>query len=252
LCLATFFFAYQIYCDFSGYSDIAIGSARVLGFRLMENFNSPYHSLSVSEFWRRWHISLSTWFKDYVYFPLGGNRAGTARWALNIFVTFGISGLWHGASWTFVFWGLLNGLYLVVGNLTKPFRDRVMASVGLPGTSLSRKCIMWASTFLLTCFAWIFFRAESFGDAWYILNHLFVGWDLGRISTPNLLLRQLPIAIGSILFLEFVQLYGHRFLRSHFLLRIPTLPRWSFYSVATVLVILFGVYREGQFIYFQF
>ena len=128
LTIATFFFAYQIYCDFSGYSDIAIGAARVLGFRLMENFNTPYYSQSISEFWHRWHISLSTWFRDYVYIPLGGSRVNQARWCFNIFVTFTVSGLWHGANWTYVVWGALNGLYLLAGKTTSGLRTRAFQS----------------------------------------------------------------------------------------------------------------------------
>jgi len=132
LTIATVFFAYQIYCDFSGYSDIAIGSARVLGFRLMENFNTPYYSSSISEFWRRWHISLSTWFRDYVYLPLGGSRVSAPRRYFNLLTTFTVSGLWHGASWTYVFWGLINGLYLVFGLATKEFRSRYVNFTRLP------------------------------------------------------------------------------------------------------------------------
>src|SRR5207253_8641852 len=113
LFIASIFFAYQIFCDFSGYSDIAIGAARVMGFKLMTNFNKPYHARSVSEFWKRWHISLSTWFRDYLYKPLGGNRTSRNRWYFNLFVTFLVSGIWHGANWTFVVWGALNGFYVL-------------------------------------------------------------------------------------------------------------------------------------------
>lgn len=121
--IATVFFAFQIYCDFSGYSDIAIGSAQVMGFKLMQNFNRPYFSKSISEFWKRWHISLSTWFRDYLYIPLGGNRVGIPRWYFNLFFTFMVSGLWHGANWTFVIWGALHGTYLIIGILTRNFRE---------------------------------------------------------------------------------------------------------------------------------
>jgi alginate O-acetyltransferase complex protein AlgI len=153
LTLATLFFAYQIYCDFSGYSDIAIGTAQILGFRLMENFQTPYNSHSVSEFWRRWHISLSTWFKDYLYLPLGGNRVSSRRHIINLLITFGISGLWHGANWTYVCWGLLNGVYLIAGSLTREWRERLFGAVGLHASTPVRGAIMWASTFLLTCLA---------------------------------------------------------------------------------------------------
>src|SRR5207248_6883861 len=125
LVVATLFFSYQIYCDFSGYSDIAIGAAKVLGIDLMKNFNRTYAARSIPEFWRRWHISLSTWFRDYLYIPLGGNRYGIKFWLLAVMITFAVSGLWHGANWTYVVWGVLNGFYLLVGTATKDWRDRV-------------------------------------------------------------------------------------------------------------------------------
>lgn len=131
LAVATAAFAYQIYCDFSGYSDIAVGAARILGFRLMENFDAPYAATSTGEFWRRWHISLSTWFRDYVYVPLGGGRSGPWRRTRNLLVTFALSGLWHGAAWNFVIWGLLNGLYVSFGHASREWRDRFWTLAGL-------------------------------------------------------------------------------------------------------------------------
>ena len=253
LSLATFFFAYQIYCDFSGYSDIAIGAAQVLGFRLMENFRTPYYSLLVSEFWQRWHISLSTWFKDYVYIPLGGNRVSTRRYITNLVVTFGISGLWHGANWTYVWWGLLNGLYLVMGWLTKGWRNRFFNVVGLEERTLIRKAIMLLSTFLLTCLAWIVFRAHNVGDAVYVMTHLARGWDFRSIGTPQFLLRQLPVAVGAIFALEIGQLLwqGEGAVRS-MLGRLALPVRWAVYAGFVMLVLMFGVYQKMQFIYFQF
>ena len=131
LIIATIFFAFQIYCDFSGYSDIAIGAARVLGFRLMTNFDRPYSSQSIAEFWRRWHISLSTWLRDYLYIPLGGNRVPPWRRAFNLFFTFLVSGLWHGAAWTFVVWGALHGIYLVLGLWARDVRQTMIRALGL-------------------------------------------------------------------------------------------------------------------------
>ena len=206
LTIATFFFAYQIYCDFSGYSDIAIGAAQVLGFRLMENFRTPYYSRSVSEFWSRWHISLSTWFKDYLYIPLGGSRVNVGRHIANLLLTFAISGLWHGANWTYVCWGCLNGLYLVSGWLTKDWRNRFFSLIGLQQNTLVRKAIMQLSTFSLICLAWIVFRAQNLSDAAYVITHLASGWDFQSIKTPQFLLRQMPVAIGAILALEVGQL----------------------------------------------
>lgn len=252
LTLATFFFAYQIYCDFSGYSDIALGAAEVLGFRLMENFKTPYYSLSVSEFWRRWHISLSTWFKDYVYVPLGGNRVTKARHILNLLITFSVSGLWHGANWTYVIWGFLNGLYLVIGWLTRNWRNRIFDKVGLREDTAIRKCMMLASTFTLTCIAWIVFRARNMSDAAYIFTHLLSGWDFHTISTEQFLLRQLPVAFAAILALEIGQLWSTRFSLPRFLERLPVGGRWALYAGFVMTVVMFGVYRQTQFIYFQF
>lgn len=252
LTIATVFFAYQIYCDFSGYSDIAIGSGRVLGFNMMTNFQTPYHSSSISEFWRRWHISLSTWFRDYVYYPMGGNRVAKPRWMYNILVTFGISGLWHGANWTYVVWGLLNGMYLIVGALTEQLRARWFGLIGLGATNPLRIALRIVSTFVLISIAWIVFRAQTMGDAWYILTHLGKDWDFSSIRTANFLLRQLPAAVGSILFLELVQLISTRVSISAQLARLPVALRWAVYLGFTVGVILLGVYRHSMFIYFQF
>lgn len=252
LSIATIFFAYQIYCDFSGYSDIAIGSARVLGFELMENFNRPYHSRSISEFWRRWHISLSTWFRDYLYIPMGGSRFGERRHFLSLLVTFGVSGLWHGAAWTFVLWGLLNAVYLIVGSLTKEIRDRVFDSIRLGEATLARRSIAWASTFVLTCIAWVLFRAATMGDAWYILTHLMAGWDFGHIATEQFLLRQMLVALLAIATLEAVELLQQRTSISDLFARLPMAPRWAAYAGCVIFVVMFGVFRQTQFIYFQF
>ena len=253
LSLATFFFAYQIYCDFSGYSDIAIGAAQVLGFRLMENFKTPYYSLSVSEFWRRWHISLSTWFKDYVYIPLGGRRVSTGRYIVNILVTFGISGLWHGANWTYVWWGLLNGMYLIIGWLTKGWRDRFFSAIGLGEQTLIRKSIMWASTFSLTCIAWIVFRAKNLTDAWYVFSHLLQNWDIHQVKTTQFFLRQLPVALAAIVVLEIGQLlFQDEESVSSILGKLSLPSRWTVYAGFVMLVVMFGIYRKTQFIYFQF
>lgn len=252
LTVATVFFAYQIYCDFSGYSDIAIGAAQVLGFRLMENFRTPYYALTTSEFWRRWHISLSTWFKDYLYVPLGGSRVSKQRHIANLLITFGVSGLWHGANWTYVVWGLLNGLYLVTGWLTKDLRDRFFNIFGLYENTFIRKGIMLGTTFILTCLAWTVFRARNVSDAIYVLTHWATGWDFHNIATDQFWLRQLPVAIASILALEIGQLFYDRFSVSSFLGKMPMPLRWACYAGFVMLVVMFGVYHKMQFIYFQF
>jgi alginate O-acetyltransferase complex protein AlgI len=252
LTLATVFFAYQIYCDFSGYSDIAIGSARVLGFRLMENFKTPYYATSISEFWRRWHISLSTWFRDYLYVPLGGSRVGKARRYFNLLLTFGVSGLWHGANWTYVIWGLLNGFYLVLGVATEGLRNRFWGLLGIAERGIPRFGIRLICTFLLTCFAWVVFRARTVPDAWHILTHFGTGWNFGEIRTEQFLMRQMPVAIASIAFLELVQFVQGRVSIPALLSRRPMALRWSVYMSFVLGVVLFGVYRKTQFIYFQF
>lgn len=163
LVLATVFFAFQIYCDFSGYSDIAIGTAKLLGINLMTNFKSPYFSRSIKEFWSRWHISLSTWFRDYVYIPLGGNRVGKARYALNLMITFLVSGLWHGANWTFIIWGGIHGAAQIIENMIIPPKKKVL---WLPRV---------LAVFAFCSFTWIFFVSNSIGDSIYVLGHLFDG-----------------------------------------------------------------------------
>ena len=252
LTLATVFFAYQIYCDFSGYSDIAIGSARVLGFKLMDNFAIPYSSRSIAEFWRRWHISLSTWFRDYVYRPLGGNRVSPARHSFNLLATFGISGLWHGANWTYVVWGLLNGLYLVFGLISKPIRDRVFGAINISEAHWLRRFVGIPVTFSLICFGWMIFRSHSLSDAAYIMTHFWRDWNFGEIRTEQFLLRQIPVAIVSIVFLEVAQWLHPRISLSGLLSRCVLPVRWAAYASFALIVVLFGVYRQNQFIYFQF
>jgi D-alanyl-lipoteichoic acid acyltransferase DltB (MBOAT superfamily) len=175
LVVATLFFAFQIYCDFSGYVDIARGAARVLGIDLMRNFQCPYGAVSVGDFWHRWHISLSTWFRDYLYIPLGGNRRGLALQSRNIAIVFLLSGLWHGANWTFVVWGVLHGLYLLLSLWTADWRRRVADASGLARAPGLHRVLRVAVTFALVSFAWIFFRAASLDDAYYIVTHLFDG-----------------------------------------------------------------------------
>jgi len=252
LTVATVFFAYQIYCDFSGYSDIAIGTARVLGFELMENFNTPYYSRSISEFWHRWHISLSTWFRDYLYIPLGGSRVGIPRWIINILITFGVSGLWHGANWTYVIWGLLNGFYLLLGSATSNLRSRAFRAVGLPDTSAVRKLIGVAGTFGFTLLAWVLFRAKTLDDAGYILTHFCTNWDFAAVKTPQFQLKYFPVAVGAIISLETIQLLQARTTVLSYIPKMPWVLRWATYILCIFAIILFGVYHKTQFIYFQF
>ena len=249
LAFATMCFAWQIYCDFSGYSDIALGAAQVMGFRLMENFDRPYRARSVPEFWRRWHMSLTSWFRDYVYIPLGGNREGQGRWYANLFVTFLLSGLWHGANWTFVVWGGLNGLLLILSSWAAPLRAAVVRAVGLEDRPRLHRAIQVVVTFLLVSFTWIFFRANSMSDALYVLSHLFD--DLAGLSRRGRFAFDGFILLF-LLFMEFVH-YVHRTrgLSNLFADR-PALERWSLYYALVMITVLFGSYSQQRFIYFQF
>ena len=176
LITATVFFAFQIYCDFSGYSDIAIGTARCMGFNLMTNFNKPYQATSIGDFWGRWHISLSTWFRDYVYIPMGGNRVSNFRWGRNILIVFVLSGAWHGANWTFLIWGLLHGVFMIGERYLG--KNKGVGNNGAAIRPLGRLTIFfrWVKDFSLVSFAWIFFRAQKPGGMpGVIVRHLFVG-----------------------------------------------------------------------------
>ena len=174
--VATLLFAVQIYCDFSGYTDIAIGCARILGIRLMQNFNDPYSAVNIKDFWRRWHISLTSWFTDYVYIPLGGSRCKKWRHLMNIMIVFLLSGIWHGAAWTYVLWGVVHGVYQIVGNLTAKPRSRLLVKLGLVEDGLFVTWSRRGITFILVCLAWMIFRANSFSDLGILFKTLFVGW----------------------------------------------------------------------------
>ena len=177
--IATALFAVQIYCDFSGYTDIAIGCSRIMGIKLMKNFDHPYMATTIKEFWSRWHISLSSWFKDYLYIPLGGSRCSKPRTLFNVFVVFLVSGLWHGANWTFVIWGVIHALYQIVGTLTLSSRNAILGRVGLTPKSGVVVAFRRVMTFILVCFAWLFFRANTVGEAGALLGKLFGGgWSI--------------------------------------------------------------------------
>ncbi len=181
--IATALFAVQIYCDFSGYTDIAIGCARIMGYRLMQNFDRPYYAENIKDFWARWHISLSSWFKDYLYIPLGGNRKGYARQNLNLFIVFLVSGIWHGAEWTFIWWGVLHGIYRVVGALTYKKREAAYKKLGIDTKSAPVRWFRRAVTFVMVCFAWIFFRANNTPELIIILKKLFTSFGATTFAT---------------------------------------------------------------------
>ena len=256
--VATIFFALQIYCDFAGYSHIAIGTAEVMGFRLMQNFNRPYLSRSISEFWSRWHISLSTWFRDYLYIALGGNRVTRPRWYFNLFVTFLLSGLWHGANWTFVIWGALNGFYLISSIATQNLRSRIAAIAGL--ASHPRGYAVWkiAATFALTCFAWIFFRAGSLHDAGHIISHTLVRPTPHQVLPDALRaegITKLEVLFSALLIVSLmtVEIISTKIdIVRRFVMQ-PAWVRWPAYYVLCMSIWLLGVSNEAKaFIYFQF
>ena len=248
IAVATVFFAFQIYCDFSAYSDIAIGAARVLGFSLMTNFHKPYFSRSISEFWRRWHISLSTWFKDYVYVPLGGNRVPRPRWAFNILFTFTISGLWHGAAWTYIIWGALNGVYLVASTSLQGTREAVARAIGLLRWPRLHRFLKIAVTFGLTCIAWVFFRAPGFDEALAALHHML--WNWGPVFTGGA--KELIYgALGIAVVLAVDAWSGERHFHEAVGAR-PQAERWAIYLVLILWILSAGVFNASQFIYFQF
>ena len=247
--IATVFFSIQIYCDFSGYSDIAIGTARCMGFNLMVNFNQPYFSKSISEFWSRWHISLSTWFKDYVYIPLGGNRVRQIRLYLNLLIVFIISGIWHGANITFIVWGALHGFFLIASLiLNSLYKIKI------------NKYVKILFTFSLVCLSWIFFRANDITQA----KHLFLSifhFNQNYFLLNKADLHGLPdtylglplwkflctlLIIPLFLFLEIMKN------KKDYFYSLPLYIRWIIYYFIIFSIIFFGVYETGQFIYFQF
>ena len=263
LIVATVFFAFQIYCDFSGYSDIAIGAAQVMGFKLMTNFNRPYHSKSISEFWKRWHISLSTWFKDYLYIPLGGNRASEGRWYFNLFFTFLISGVWHGANWTFVAWGAINGLYLLCSIWTRGVRARLVRLTGLAWHPKWHKAVSIVVTFALTCYAWVFFRANSISDAAYISRAIASSLihPLSLIRAPSggaagrlgpMTRYEFVVALSVVAFMELIHLLQRKRGMRAMLAEKPIWLRWSVYYALSFAILFLGEFSKRQFIYFQF
>ena len=249
LALATVFFAFQIYCDFAGYSNIAIGAAKVMGFKLMTNFNRPYFSRSISEFWKRWHISLSTWFRDYLYISLGGNRVTFHRWYFNLLIVFVISGLWHGANRTFIIWGAINGLYLVFAIVTEKLRKRIGNLLLLNKEPRINNFLQIVITFLLACFAWVFFRAGSGEEAIMIIKKILLMKGPIFIGTPSVLIY----SFFAITFLLVVELKAEYFNESIQLLHSRNaLIRKLSYSFLIIIILMIGVFDGGQFIYFQF
>jgi alginate O-acetyltransferase complex protein AlgI len=241
LIIAMVFYSFQIYCDFSGYSDIAIGSAKIMGIDLMKNFNSPYLSMSLSEFWNKWHISLSTWFRDYLYFPMGGSKSSKYRTYYNLMFVFLISGLWHGGSWTFVIWGMIHGLILVIEKSTQKLKILKLLT-----SSFLLRIIRIIVTFLIVSIAWIFFRSIDLNSALVFINKI-IHFSLNDKITSVLNYSEIVFSFILIVLLLIYEKYQYniKIVKSNFQYLLSTLLIISF-------IYLFGVFSRTQFIYFQF
>jgi D-alanyl-lipoteichoic acid acyltransferase DltB (MBOAT superfamily) len=256
LLLGALFFTFQIYGDFSGYSDIAIGTSRLFGFDLMQNFAFPYFSRDIAEFWRRWHISLSTWFRDYLYIPLGGSRGGTWMKVRNTFIIFLVSGFWHGANWTFVVWGALNAIYflpLLLSNKNRQNLGVIAEGKFLPSF---RELLAMLSTFGLTVFAWIFFRADNLNHAFTFIHDIFTLslFSIPYIIEPESGLHILPkLVIIFILIFLFIEWNGRtgKYALENLWLKKPKILRWVFYYLIALCILFYGG-KDQAFIYFQF
>lgn len=260
--LATVLFAFQIYCDFAGYSYLAVGSAKVLGFRLMENFHAPYQAVSVRDFWKRWHISLTGWFRDYLYIPLGGNRKGRYRKYLNTFLVFFVSGMWHGASWNYIVWGALNGIYLIAGEATAGFRGRVRKRLGVDENRFSYRLGAGLISFALVDFSWLFFRAEGVGQAVDIIRQM-----IGSLQAPQLFglavnrmgfsMQQLVALMVAFLLMAVVDILKNKgYDVCGLVLKQGIWFRWLLYLGLLFMIMMYGAYgldfAQTEFIYFQF
>lgn len=262
LIVATVLFAFQIYCDFYGYSTIAVGAAKILDIRLMENFKAPYLSVSVAEFWRNWHISLTSWFKDYLYIPLGGSRKGTVRKHLNKLIVFMVSGLWHGASITFVIWGGLNGLYQIIGEVLMPVRKKVGALLKVNEQSFSHHLLKGLVTFVLVDFSWIFFRANNVQQAFVIIQSMvtkYNPWVLvsGGLYRCGLDQKNFNLMLFALVILGITDFCKKRnVVIRQFLMKQDQWFRWCVFALSIFFVLVFGIwgpaYDAQNFIYFQF
>lgn len=259
--LATVLFCFQIYCDFGGYSNIAIGAARVLGVELTENFRQPFLAVSIQDFWRRWHISLSSWFRDYLYIPLGGSRKGETRAVLNTMIVFLLSGLWHGAAWHFVLWGGLHGLYLSLRRLTLPARKRLLYRLHIPENSLPRRLLAQAVTFALVAFAFSFFRADCVTTGVRLARAVLLDFRPAALAGDGLFSLGLDrpdfaVALVSLAVLAAVDLLRERQDLGAAIERQSLAVRWPLYLLLLFSILIFGIYGPGydagSFIYFAF
>ena len=256
IAMAVALFAFQIYCDFGGYTNIAIGSARILGVGLMRNFNSPYLATSVGDFWKRWHISLTSWFRDYLYIPLGGNRKGRFRKAVNVLIVFTVSGLWHGAAWHFVLWGLLNGMLMVAEDVWRKYRN------ARERRGTTSRWVRRLRTFVLVCIAWLVFRAPSMSALQQMICHsidapglrsMFTGSAFSMFGSEKILIL-IILSISVLMLFDYIQESRGDFVSV--LVSQPALVRWAVYLFFVTSIVVYGVYGgdyvQTQFIYFQF
>ncbi|MCR4589910.1 MAG: MBOAT family protein, partial [Lachnospiraceae bacterium] len=258
---AILLYSLQIYFDFASYSCIALGTGEILGFKLISNFERPYFATSVADFWRRWHISLTSFFRDYIYIPLGGNRKGRIRKYVNILVVFALSGLWHGASWKFVFWGVLNGIFQVAGDILKPLRMKISSFTGAREDSFGRRMYRTVFTYILASAAWTFFRADSFRIGMEMLRNCFYynPWVLfdGSFTTLGIDGADICIIACSLFVVLFVSILNERrIIVREVVERQELWFRWIFYIAAVLTVLVFGMYGPmydpSDFIYFRF
>ncbi len=257
---ATWLFAFQVYCDFAGYTNMAIGAARTLGYELSPNFNRPYLATSVQDFWKRWHISLTSWLTDYIYTPLTRTKKIKIKWyylmLLSLLVTFVFSGLWHGANWTFVLWGTLHGVYLVFAVMTQKWRTSVHKKTGLLKRKRLHRMVKIATTFTLVCFAYILFEARSVGDAAYIIGHLHTGWAAPIDGIVHLIARRwAPLVFGllGVAIVLFVDQKSEEQRKQFTLADRPRWVRWTANYVGAVAVVVLGAGAgDANFIYVQF
>lgn len=262
--LASVLFGFQIYCDFSGYSDIAIGIARIMGVKLMINFKTPFFAKSISEFWNRWHISLSSWLRDYLFLPLawkfsnrlkqesyGYFKSTSLIYTGAVLITFALTGLWHGANWTFVIWGLLHALYLLFDFYSKKARKKFFKSVGIKKKSKGLRAISLILTFVLVSFAWIFFRANSTSDAFFIIQKLFSAWDNYSIPELDKIFYVIGGVVALVLMIIIEIVLKNKQIESLFENH-PRIIRWSFYYLLIAFIFVVGYFGDVAFIYFQF
>lgn len=260
--VAAILFSVQIYCDFAGYTYIAIGASKVMGIDLMNNFDTPYLAMSIKDFWNRWHISLTTWFRDYLYFPLGGSKKGKIRKYLNIMIVFTVSGLWHGAAWHYVVWGMLHGFMRVVGEMTEMLRAKIRAFLQIRDQVLSYKAFRVCVTFVLVTLAWVFFRAETIGQALDLIKSMVTVWNPWVLFDDSLLTLGLDGKDWNVLLLALLVLFvtecfkykkvslSKKFAEQNLLFQ------WGFFLAGILFIVVFGIYgpaySASQFIYFQF